>query len=221
MTSDNVRPTPPRIPRPADDPPQASRSVAEILDCAAGCFNEMGYQGTSIDEVARRLGATKGRIYHYFQSKTDLFLEVHREGMRRLIDAVTAAQQTEGSGRSRLRRMAEAHALTIMENIAYEAVVVQGIHIHRSFATTEQQRESFDELMQIRLAFEQLFTDTFLEGQKDGSLRADANPAFAVKGLMGAVNWSAIWYRPREGQTRDVQRAIARDIVELQITGLR
>ena len=88
-----------------EDSGTLGESVVEILDCAALCFTETGFQGTSIDDVARRLGATKGRIYHYFRSKTDLFFDVHREGMRRLMDAVTAAKRDDGTGREKLQRL--------------------------------------------------------------------------------------------------------------------
>ena len=37
----------------------------EILDAAAECFMEQGFHATSIDAVARRMGATKGRVYHH------------------------------------------------------------------------------------------------------------------------------------------------------------
>ncbi len=195
-------------------------SVVEILDCAALCFTEMGFQGTSIDDVARRLGATKGRIYHYFRSKTDLFFEVHREGMRRLMDAVNEAMAAGGTGREKLTRMLEAHALTMMQNIAYEAVVVQGVHMHRLGATTPEQRISLDELMDIRHKFELLFVEAFRQGQADGSIRQDADVSLAVKGMLGAVNWMAIWYRPRSGESPEQQRAMARRITELQIGGI-
>src|SRR3546814_7359817 len=55
----------------------------EILQVAAECFMEQGFNATSIDDVARRMNATKGRIYHYYASKTDLFFEINREGMDR------------------------------------------------------------------------------------------------------------------------------------------
>ncbi|WP_244435504.1 TetR/AcrR family transcriptional regulator [Martelella sp. AD-3] len=203
-----------------EDSGTLGESVVEILDCAALCFTEMGFQGTSIDDVARRLGATKGRIYHYFRSKTDLFFDVHREGMRRLMDAVTAAKRDDGTGREKLQRMLEAHALTMMQNIAYEAVVVQGVHMHRLTATTPEQRISLDEIMDIRHRFEQLFADVFREGQADGSIRRDADVSLAVKGMLGAVNWMTIWYRPRSGESPEQQRAMARSVAALQIGGI-
>lgn len=191
----------------------------EILDVAAQCFMEMGFQGTSIDDVARRLGATKGRIYHYYRSKTDLFFDVHREGMRRLNTAVNAAMQKDATGRETLHAMLEAHALTMLQNIAYLAVVVQGVHMHRLGATTLVQRQVLDEIMSIRRDFERLFIDVFRRGQEDGSIRAE-NASIAVKGMLGAVNWTAIWYRPRAGETLADKQALARELATRQVEGV-
>jgi len=191
----------------------------QILDGAAQCFMEMGFQGTSIDDVARRLNATKGLIYHYYASKTDLFFDVHREGMRRLNEAVEAAASGGGNGRETLQAMLEAHALTMLQNIAYLAVVVQGVHMHRLGATTLAQRAVLDELMEIRKNFEKMFLAAMKRGEEDGSIRV-ANAAIAVKSMLGAINWTAIWYRPRPHESRAQQRAIAAQIAHIQIHGV-
>ena len=48
----------------------------QITDSEAGCFAKMGSDGTFIDDIARYLGATKGRVYHHFRSKVELTLAV-------------------------------------------------------------------------------------------------------------------------------------------------
>lgn len=198
---------------------EPAESVVEILDCAAQCFMEMGFQGTSIDDVARRLGATKGRIYYYYPSKANLFFDVHREGMDRLMKAVQSVMVPGARGADTLLAMIEAHALTMMQNIAYEAVVVQGVHMHRLGATTPEQREILEGLMTVRRQFEQLFAQTVRQGQADGSLNV-GDVSICVKSILGAVNWMAIWYRPRADEPPGHQRRIAQDVARQQIFGL-
>src|SRR5690554_6407230 len=71
--------------------PQASDAAREeILDAAALAFMQKGFTATSIDDVADSLGATKGRIYHYYRSKTDIFIDVHLEALRQLLENVGA-----------------------------------------------------------------------------------------------------------------------------------
>lgn len=51
--------------------PEATRN--KILAAAVQSFAEVGIEGTRIDAVARRSGANKRMIYHYFGDKAGLF----------------------------------------------------------------------------------------------------------------------------------------------------
>lgn len=50
-----------------------------ILDVATQVFREMGFQNTSMNEIAVRLGGSKATLYNYFPSKEAIFLEVVRD----------------------------------------------------------------------------------------------------------------------------------------------
>ncbi|MBS1186863.1 MAG: rutR [Burkholderiaceae bacterium] len=50
-----------------------------ILKVATEVFREMGFQNTSMNEIAARLGGSKATLYNYFPSKSEIFLEVVRE----------------------------------------------------------------------------------------------------------------------------------------------
>src|SRR5690606_850665 len=91
-------------------------SRADILRAAARCFMNRGYSATSIDDVARSLGATKGRIYHHFPSKADLFAEVFRTGMDLNYEAVRPFVGRPGPALPRWRSMACAHVMQMMVN---------------------------------------------------------------------------------------------------------
>lgn len=192
----------------------------EILEMAAQCFMEQGFAATSIDDVARRLGATKGRIYHYYSSKTDLFFDVHREGMERLFRAVEPVMKDDAPAAERLVAMLRAHAMTMMTNVAFEAVVVQGVQMHRMAATTPDQRETLDALIALRRRFEGVFRQVMEEGVADGSLRA-MDVSVAAKAMLGAVNWMSVWYRPLPDETDESRQRLADQIVATQIDGLR
>lgn len=51
----------------------------EILQAALECFAANGFEGTRLDDVARRAGITKGTIYVYFANKEQLFAATLRE----------------------------------------------------------------------------------------------------------------------------------------------
>src|SRR3954465_13098998 len=47
-----------------------------LLKAARKLFGRQGYAGTSVDEVVRAAGVTKGALYHHFRDKDDLFRAV-------------------------------------------------------------------------------------------------------------------------------------------------
>jgi AcrR family transcriptional regulator len=195
-------------------------SKQEILSAAAECFMEQGYHATSIDDVARRLGATKGRVYHHYASKIDRFFDVHREGMERLFATVEPTRETVGDGATVLAAMLYAHALAVLEHHTFESVVAQGVQMHRFGATTPAQRATLDELIASRDRFEAMFKQQATIAKKDGSL-ADVDISIAVKTLLGGVQWSLIWYRPEVDPSPRTRTLLAKQMVRTLIEGVR
>jgi len=92
----------------------------DLLDAAATCFMDKGYQGASLDDVARHMGATKGRIYHYFSSKSELMHAVRKRAMEINFAAIRPGYERDALPADRFRKMARAHALNMMETRAYQ-----------------------------------------------------------------------------------------------------
>jgi AcrR family transcriptional regulator len=195
-------------------------SKQEILHMAAECFMEQGFHATSIDDVARRLGATKGRVYHHYPSKIELFFDVHRAGMDLLFAAVEPASQVDGDGITVLTAMLEAHANAVLEHHTFESVVAQGVQMHRFGATTPTQREILDELISSRDRFEAMFKKAATAARKDGTL-ANVDISIAVKTLLGGIQWSLIWYRPEHGAGPKSRRHLAEQMVKTLVDGVR
>lgn len=187
---------------------------------AALCFMERGYHATSIDDVARRLGCTKGRIYHYYATKTDLFFDVHREGMKRLFAAVEPTRTGAGAGLHVLQAMLLAHAGAMLEHHTYETVVAQGVQVHRFDATTPDQRATMAKLIASRDRFEGYFKDAISAGIADQSI-AIVDVSITAKVLLGALQWSIFWYRPRPEDDAATRTALAEKMVWPLIDGLR
>ena len=73
---------------------QRRKTEGRILAAAARLFVELGYQRTTIREVARAAGVDGGLVMHYFGSKQELFQRVtHNRPAQQL--SGTAAEVTE------------------------------------------------------------------------------------------------------------------------------
>lgn len=191
----------------------------EILAAAAECFMEQGFHATSIDVVARRMGATKGRVYHHYPSKVDLFFDVHRLGMDLLFRAVEPARHAPGDPLQVLAAMMKAHALAMFEHHAFESVVVQGVQLHRFGALTPRQRKELDDLIASRDRFEALFRQQATAAAQAG-LFGELDVSIAVKTLLGGLQWSLIWYRPEIDDSPEGRERLADAMVRTLVLGV-
>lgn len=196
----------------------------EVLEAAALAFTRDGYAATSMDDIADVLAATKGRVYHYYRSKLDIFLDVMISGMRELTERVRpVAEDVRLSPTERLREMARIHATLMMTRHSFQRVAVQGVEMHLAGSLRPRQRRTWDEIIVMRDRYEQLFADVVEAGQRDGQFR-ETPARLATKPLLGALNWITLWYRPEEPQqegTRPAIHRIADEFAEFVVGGLR
>jgi AcrR family transcriptional regulator len=57
----------------------------DILDSAMICFAKKGYETTTVDEICKQSGVSKGTIYTYFKSKAEIYMDLME---RQTIDSV-------------------------------------------------------------------------------------------------------------------------------------
>lgn len=69
----------------------------KIIIHAFNLFAEKGYSETSIDDIVKASGISKGGIYYYFKSKEDIFLEIAEERFRQRKNLMSNAQNIESS----------------------------------------------------------------------------------------------------------------------------
>src|SRR3954471_2251601 len=68
-------------------------SLDSLLAVAVAVFNERGYEATSMDEIAGRLGITKSAIYHHVSGKGELL----RIAVDRALDGLFAVTREPGA----------------------------------------------------------------------------------------------------------------------------
>lgn len=75
-----------------------------IIRAARACFGRSGYDLTTNKDIAAEAGVTTGALYHYFDSKPDLFVAVHEELTALVVDefARVAAAETTLAGQIRV-----------------------------------------------------------------------------------------------------------------------
>lgn len=91
-------------PRPENSHPTAARRRPKrdevracVLDAALTEFRTRGFDGASLDEIARLAGLSKGAVYSNFASKEDLFLDLMEHQVRLRIDAARRVAEPDSS----------------------------------------------------------------------------------------------------------------------------
>lgn len=199
MTVTELKPTGLGRPGPAEDGRKA------ILDAAAQVFATRGYLATSIDAIADALGATKGRVYHYYRGKAEVFLDVVVTGMHELLGGVEPLARAEGATPTeRIRRMVRFHASLMMVHNYKQRVTVQAVQ-NRNVPEIALHREVLEEIFHLRRRYERCFIDVVEEGIAAGDF-IPQDSSLAVKSVLGSLNWIPIWYVPERGTSEEMER---------------
>jgi AcrR family transcriptional regulator len=183
-------------------------SLDSLLDVAVAAFNERGYDATSMDELATRLGVTKSAIYHHVPSKVELL----RLALDRALDALFAVTEepaaTTGPAIDRLEHVVRGSVRVLTAQLPFVTLLL------RVRGNTEVERTA----LQRRREFDRIVTDLVRAAEEEGDVRPDVDPAVTSRLLFGTVNSLTEWYRPGRGLDAD---ALADALVATTFDGLR
>ncbi|PCI85294.1 MAG: TetR family transcriptional regulator [Hyphomicrobiales bacterium] len=195
-------------------------SKTEILDAAANCFMELGSDVASIDDIARTLGATKGRIYHHFSSKGALLSAVRMRAIMFILDEVTPIVNNSEAPINTLHDMAYTHVLKILETLPYHRVVLQHYRKNAAKSTTDYERKLISEIEAKRQLYENLYRDILEQGMKTGDfIKRDISVALHSVLLM--LNSPVFWFTPLKKNERKNREEIAKQLADMAVACLR
>lgn len=192
----------------------------EILKAAATAFMERGFSGTSVDDIARELGVTKGFIYHQFENKSDLYFSVQEIATRRFHDAVQREYLADAAPDAKLLRMAHAHVATMLADFPAAKVGVQGLERSLMRAAGDAERLRLQRYIQLRDEYEAMFINVIRDGIAQGQF-ASGKVGILVKGFLGALNWVTIWFDPKRSTSEQKIEEIAQTLAAFAVRGLR
>lgn len=187
----------------------------DVMTAAAESFTERGYAATSIDDIALRLGVTKGFVYHYYRSKADLFIDVHRTALHLLMGAVVPEYESIDSADRRLYRMAYEHARVMVLHRPFMRVSVQSVGMYL-VDRSRGNDSAIKDVWQLRKTYESLFADVITDGIKRRVFRK-VELTLATKPVLGALNWISIWNSTSDEASA---AALASSFAEFVVAGL-
>lgn len=153
-------------------PEYKEKAKDRIVEAALGVFSKKGYHDTTMDDIAERLGVSKGALYQYFESKEDLYRAILDARFRGMSDMLPSTP-TGGS----FSETCQAFFENLTKDISGLGLGFEVIsEASRNPALAKVVRENYLETTKaIGACLEQW--------KKDGSLRKDMNIRLFTEGL--------------------------------------
>ncbi|MEU5265988.1 TetR/AcrR family transcriptional regulator [Amycolatopsis sp. NPDC021455] len=194
--------TTPRRGRPGYD-------LESLLQVAVKLFNERGYDGTSMEDLSRKLGITKSAIYHHVPSKEELLRLAVDRALDGLFEVASETGRLDGRAIDRLEHLVRGSVLVLADRLPFVTLLL------RVRGNTKVERAA----LARRREFDRLVTDLVKQAEAEGDVRPDVDPAVTARLLFGMVNSLIEWYKPRRGSAAEVADAVCKVAFEGLRTG--
>jgi len=151
----------------------------QIIAAARRVFAERGVSRTTLAQIAKEAGVTRGAIYWHFKNKPDLFFAMMEQVSLPLIDRIDENLPAEDSGdplRGIQASMAEIMRLLNEDEIArttFEIIILKCEYVDE-FASLDSR------VIKTGCAFIERLTRAYENAQKKGLLRGGADPALCA-----------------------------------------
>jgi AcrR family transcriptional regulator len=183
------------------------QKMRAVLRVASRIFNEKGYHGASLDEIAEEVGVTKAALYYYFKNKEQLLFECmmisYNCGQQARLESI----EMGGKAFDRLVHLYKRFAELLMTE---RGAFTSKANLH---ALPEEFRS---QLWERRRTLDRYSRGLLKEAIDEGSIR-EVDVRIASNYYLGAVNWILRWYTGEEDRT---PAEIAEAFVDLMVFGV-
>jgi TetR/AcrR family transcriptional regulator len=186
---------------------QSDTKRKAIIREAARVFNRRGSHGTTLEDVAERLGVTKTALYRYVNNKNDLLCACHEEAMEVAFEHLDTGERTGRTGLEKIQIAMSGYLRAMISDLGVPVLLLE---------ENALEKESAGRVMALRDKFEKRLRRLVELGVSDGSIVA-TDPKLAVFVLLGAVHWVTKWYSPQGAWSADEASAA---VIELATRAL-
>ena len=177
------------------------------MRAAARVFRARGFAAAGMRDIAAAADLSLGNLYHYFRGKDELLFFCQDRSVDRLLDALAAARKARGPLPARIRAMAVAHVLCLVDEVEGSAAHLEVNALPpRLRARIVAKRDHYERGVRALVA----------AGVRAGTLHA-TDATVATRAFLGALNWTAHWFRPEGVQS---PQQIAGHVADFAVSGL-
>ena len=161
-------------------------------------FLARGYDATSMEDLARATGLSKGAVYHHVSGKEQLLRLALERALDGLFAVLDEPEATSGPAVQRLEHVVRRSVDVLVAELPSVSLLL------RVRGNTETERWALSR----RRACARGRHGRVTGAGDEGCERSDLDPALVTRLLFGAVNSVAEWYRPSRGDGSQVADAL-------------
>jgi len=184
----------------------ASERRAQLIEVGRSVFAKYGYEGTSVEEIAKRAKVSKPIIYEHFGGKEGLYAVIVDREMDYVVRRITEAISS-GSPRERVERASLAFLSYVRDHPDGFAVLSQDSPLSSSRGTISSLLNDMAERV----------GDVFVSALEEAGYDSKAAPIYA-NALVGMVTFVGTWWTD---ERKPAIEEVAKHISALAWMGLR
>lgn len=191
---------------------ERAQRTSDILSAAEKLFLARGFDGTTMDDIAKAAELGKGTLYLYFRNKEEAYAAIVLRGVRLLNGLFRAAV----AGKKRGIDKAAAMGLAFYEFYEKYPDYCRSF-LFSTFALKERENRYAGELAELGASSLGLMTYALQEGMKDGSIRPDLDVAKTAVALAFGVQGVVMELAAMDPKMAAMLGGKPRDFVEYSI----
>jgi len=152
-------------------------------------MSEKGFEGTSLQMIADKVGIKKASIFHHFEKKESILLAILQEVVPSTThDLMLIANDGSLSGCEKLEKFLRMH----MGYVARQGDVLK-VYLNAFRHISKEHKKKY---LDTRRLYTDLVTRIVKEALEENSDQFEGlDPGIVANGLLGMCNWTVIWYK--------------------------
>ncbi len=163
---------------------EKERRRNEIIDAAEKLFFSRGYENVTMDDIAKEAELARGTLYLYFKNKENIYIAIAARGLRVLNGLFRECYLKKEAGIVKIRSM----LLAVYEFSKKYPGYYATIGSLQARGLDKKDFPEMGELEGIHGDSSRMVLEAFSEGARDGTVRADLDPAKAAFVLTASIH---------------------------------